>query len=56
VILASSLICGVVLLTLLGRSYIGRKLGGVTGDAIGAVSEMNEALVFIMFVLMSGGS
>ena len=56
VILAAALICGVVLLTLLGRSYLDRKLGGVTGDAIGAVSELNETLVLIMFVLLSGGS
>jgi adenosylcobinamide-GDP ribazoletransferase len=56
VILALGLIGGVVLLTLLGRSYLGRKLGGVTGDAIGAVSELNEVLVFLMFVLLSGGS
>jgi adenosylcobinamide-GDP ribazoletransferase len=56
VILALSLIGGVVMMTLLGRSYLGRKLGGVTGDAIGAVSELNEVLVYLMFVLMSNGS
>lgn len=54
--LVLSLICGVVLLTLLGRWYLVRKLGGITGDAIGAVSELNEALVLLLFVILSFGN
>ena len=49
-----SVIIGVALLTLLGRWYLVRKLGGVTGDAIGAVSELNEVLVLLLFVILSG--
>lgn len=56
VIFIFSLLCGVILLTFLGRWYLVRKLGGVTGDAIGAVSEMNEVLVFLLFVVFSSGS
>lgn len=56
VFLIFSLLCGVVLLTFMGRWYLVRKLGGVTGDAIGAVSEMNEVLVFLLFVVFSSGN
>ena len=56
VVLIFSLLCSVVLLTFLGRRYLVRKLGGVTGDTIGAVSEMNEVLVFLLFVVFSSGS
>jgi adenosylcobinamide-GDP ribazoletransferase len=56
VFLIFSLLFGVVLLTFMGRWYLVRKLGGVTGDAIGAVSEMNEVLVFLLFVIFSSGS
>lgn len=56
VVLIFSLLCSVVLLTFMGRWYLVRKLGGVTGDAIGAVSEMNEVLVFLLFVVFSSGS
>jgi adenosylcobinamide-GDP ribazoletransferase len=55
VILIISLVCGVMLLTFAGRWYLVRKLGGVTGDAIGAVSELNEVLVFLLFVVFSSG-
>ena len=48
------LISGVVALTLLGRWYLVKRLGGVTGDAIGAVSELNEVLVLLMLVVLSG--
>ncbi len=51
-----SLIGGVVLFTFLGRWYLVRKLGGVTGDAVGAMSELNEVLVFLLFVIFSGGN
>ncbi|HSQ78648.1 MAG TPA: adenosylcobinamide-GDP ribazoletransferase [Nitrospirota bacterium] len=56
VLLIFSLLCGVVLLTFMGRRYLVRKLGGVTGDAIGAISELNEVLVFLLFILFSSGS
>lgn len=56
VILFFVLICGVLLLTWLGKRYLVRKLGGVTGDAIGAMSELNEVLVLILFVILSGGN
>jgi adenosylcobinamide-GDP ribazoletransferase len=56
VILFFVLICGVLLLTWLGKRYLVRKLGGVTGDAIGAMSELNEVLVLFLFVILSGGN
>lgn len=56
VVLIFSLLCGVVILTLMGRRYLVRKLGGVTGDAIGAMSELNEVLVFLLFVVFSSGN
>jgi len=45
----------VLLFTLLCRRYLIRKLGGVTGDAIGAVSELNEALTLLLFVFFLSG-
>lgn len=42
----------VSLLTLLGRSYFHRRLGGVTGDTFGAVAEITETLSFVIFVSM----
>ncbi len=56
VVLIFSLLAGVALLTFMGRCYLVRKLGGVTGDAIGAMSELNEVLVFLLFVVFSSGS
>jgi adenosylcobinamide-GDP ribazoletransferase len=56
VVLFFCLICGVVLLTYGGRRYLIHKLGGMTGDAIGAVSELNEVLVLLLFVIFSNGS
>ncbi len=56
VVLFFVLICGVLLLTWLGKRYLVRKLGGVTGDAIGAMSELNEVLVLFLFVILSGGN
>jgi adenosylcobinamide-GDP ribazoletransferase len=56
VILFFVLICGVLLLTWFGKRYLVRKLGGVTGDAIGAMSELNEVLVLFLFVILSGGN
>ncbi|MCK9419223.1 MAG: adenosylcobinamide-GDP ribazoletransferase [Nitrospirae bacterium] len=56
VVLFLVLICGVLLLTYLGKRYLVRKLGGVTGDAIGAMSELNEVLVLFLFVILSSGN
>ena len=39
-------------MTFLWRWFVVRKVGGVTGDTIGAVSEMNEALTFLLFVFL----
>jgi len=50
---AAILISGVAVFTVLCRWYIVRKLGGVTGDVIGAVSELNEALTLLLFVILS---
>jgi len=55
-VLVLGLICGVVLFTVLGRRYLINKLGGMTGDAIGAMSELNEVLVLMVFVVLSDGS
>lgn len=55
---AAFLICGVivgvVLLTITARWYFSKKLGGLTGDVIGAVNELNEAFVLLLFVVFSG--
>jgi adenosylcobinamide-GDP ribazoletransferase len=56
IVLFIILICGVMLLTYLGKRYLVRKLGGVTGDAIGAMSELNEVLVLLLFVIFSSGN
>lgn len=56
VILFFVLICGVPLLTWFGKRYLVRKLGGITGDAIGAMSELNEVLVLFLFVVLSSGN
>ena len=49
------LVAGAVALTLIGRWYLVRRLGGVTGDAIGAMSELNEVLTYVLFVILSSG-
>ncbi len=56
VFLVVSLISGVLVFTYFGKRYLTRKLGGVTGDAIGAMSELTEVLVFLLFVILSFGS
>lgn len=45
------LVClGVVLVsTMLWRLYLNRRIGGITGDTIGAVSEINEVLVLLVY-------
>ena len=54
--LVLSLLCGVVALTFIGKKYFNSRLGGVTGDTIGAVSELNEVLVLLLFVVFSSGN
>lgn len=49
-VLAAGIPTAVGLVTVLWRWYVVRKVGGVTGDAVGAVSEMNEALTLLLFV------
>jgi len=56
VVLFFSLIVCVVLLSYLGKRYLVRKLGGITGDAIGSISELNEVVVSFIFVIFSNGS
>jgi len=56
VLLFFLLVSGVVLFTIFGKRYLVRKLGGVTGDAIGAISELNEVFVLLLFVMFSSGS
>lgn len=48
------LVAAVLALTFLGRWYLVKRLGGVTGDAIGAMSELNEVLVLLLLVVLSG--
>jgi adenosylcobinamide-GDP ribazoletransferase len=55
-VLFASVMLGVLIMTLLGKRYFAAKLGGVTGDTIGAMNEMNEVLVFFIFVMFSGGA
>jgi adenosylcobinamide-GDP ribazoletransferase len=55
-VLVVCLLTGVLLLTFLGKRYLVRKLGGVTGDSIGAVSELNEVLVFLLCVIFANGN
>ena len=47
---------GVLACTLLGKRFLVKRLGGVTGDAIGAVSELNEVLVFLLCVIFSSAN
>ena len=50
--LAVGIPLAVGLLTFLWRWFVVRKVGGVTGDSVGAVSEMSEALTFLLFVFL----
>lgn len=52
VILAVGIPVAVVVFTLLWRWFVVRKVGGVTGDSVGAVSEMTEALTLLLFVFL----
>ena len=50
--LAVGIPLAVGLLTFFWRWFVSRKVGGVTGDSVGAVSEMNETLTFLLFVFL----
>ena len=49
-VLAVSIPFAVAVFTLLWRWFVVRRTGGVTGDTIGAASEMSEALTLLLFV------
>jgi adenosylcobinamide-GDP ribazoletransferase len=51
-ILAIAIPFAVAAFTLLWRWFVTRKVGGVTGDTVGAASEMNEALTLLLFVFL----
>ncbi len=55
-ILIACLLGGVLVLTGVSRWYLIRAFGGVTGDSIGAVSELNEALVLLICVIFANGN
>lgn len=42
----------VAVFTGLWRWFVVRKLGGITGDAVGAASELNETLALLLFVFL----
>jgi adenosylcobinamide-GDP ribazoletransferase len=39
---------GVGIFTLLFQSFFERRIGGITGDILGAANEMNEVLALIL--------
>jgi len=41
----------VAAITVAARLYFNRKIGGITGDTIGAVSEVNEVIVLLTFLV-----
>lgn len=43
-------------LTVLFTLYCNRRLGGVTGDTLGAMGEMTETLTFSLFALIAQGA
>lgn len=51
-ILAIVIPFAVACFTMLWRWFVTRKVGGVTGDSVGAVSEMIEALTLLLFVFL----
>jgi adenosylcobinamide-GDP ribazoletransferase len=51
-VLALGIPLALAVFTYLWRWFIRRKLDGVTGDAVGAVSELNEALTLLLFVFL----
>ncbi|MGA2193355.1 MAG: adenosylcobinamide-GDP ribazoletransferase [Nitrospirota bacterium] len=42
----------IALVTLGLKVFFGRAIGGITGDVIGAVNELNETLVLLVFTVM----
>lgn len=54
IFLAGGIPLAVACFTLLWRWFVVRKIGGVTGDAVGAVNEMTEALTLLLFVFLLG--
>ena len=42
----------VCLFTIAGRMFFQRKLGGLTGDTIGCLSELNEILMLMVFTIV----
>jgi adenosylcobinamide-GDP ribazoletransferase len=55
VVLAVGIPIAVAVFTFIWKWYIVRRLGGVTGDAVGASSELNEALTLLLFVFLLSG-
>ena len=47
-------LAGAGIVTMLAKLYFTRRIGGITGDTIGAVSEMNEVLVLLAFLVIGG--
>jgi adenosylcobinamide-GDP ribazoletransferase len=45
-------LAAVCVLTIIGRIFFQRKLGGLTGDTIGCISELNEILVLLVISIM----
>ncbi|MHB8846520.1 MAG: adenosylcobinamide-GDP ribazoletransferase [Nitrospirota bacterium] len=54
IVLAAVIPCLVALFTMVWRWFVVRKVGGVTGDSVGAISEMTEALTLLLFVSLLG--
>jgi cobalamin synthase len=54
-ILAVAIPLMIAMFTMLWRWYVVRKVGGVTGDAVGAASEMSETLTLLIFVFLMSG-
>jgi adenosylcobinamide-GDP ribazoletransferase len=53
-VLAVGIPLAVGLATFFWRLFVVRKVGGITGDSVGAISEMNEALTLLLFVSLLG--
>jgi adenosylcobinamide-GDP ribazoletransferase len=54
-VLAVAIPLMIAMFTMLWRWYVVRKVGGVTGDAVGAASEMSETLTLLIFVFLVSG-
>jgi adenosylcobinamide-GDP ribazoletransferase len=50
--LAIGIPLSIAVFTLIWRWFVIRKIGGVTGDTVGAANEMNEALTLLLFVFL----